>query len=36
MKYAILGFQQTKLIENKLIENKLTIEDAFILRVINK
>ena len=29
MKYTILGFQQTK-----LIENKLTIEDAFILRVI--
>ena len=29
MKYTILGFQQTK-----LIENNLTIEDAFILRVI--
>ena len=29
MKYTIMGFQQTK-----LIENKLTIEDAFILRVI--
>ena len=29
MKYTILGFQQSK-----LIENKLTVEDAFILRVI--
>ena len=29
MKYSILGFQQCK-----LIENKLTVEDAFILRVI--
>jgi len=29
MKYTILGFQQ-----EKLIANKLTVEDAFVLRVI--